>query len=76
METIKLHGHVDADGILKLQLPVELADQELEVYVVAPAPERKRGWPPGYFERTAGSLADDPIERPSQGNYEARELLE
>ncbi len=72
METIKLYGYVDADGILKLQLPVELADQELEIYIVAP---KKRAWPSGYFERTAGSLADDPIERPPQGNYEEREKL-
>lgn len=34
------------------------------------------GWPPGYFEKTAGSLADDPIVRGSQGEYEKREELE
>ena len=34
------------------------------------------GWPPGFFERTAGSLADDPIERPPQGDYEMRDEIE
>lgn len=34
------------------------------------------GWSPGYFEETAGSLADDPLERGSQGEYEKREELE
>jgi len=35
-----------------------------------------RGWPLGFFERTAGSLADDPIERGPQGDFEVREPLE
>ncbi len=34
------------------------------------------GWPPGFFERTAGSLAGDPIERPPQGEYEERDEIE
>ncbi len=77
MDPITLHGHADANGILTLQLPAEMADQELEIQVVVQrrAP-KKRAWPPGYFERTAGSLADDPMERPPQGDYEEREPLE
>lgn len=31
------------------------------------------GYPIGFFERTAGALADDPIERAPQGEYESRE---
>jgi hypothetical protein len=31
------------------------------------------GWPPGYFERTAGKLAGEPLERPSQGAVGQRE---
>ena len=34
------------------------------------------GWPPGFFERTAGSLADDPMERPPQGDYQERDEIE
>jgi hypothetical protein len=63
MQTIKLETHIGADGILKLELPLEISDADLEVLVVVQRKE-KRSWPPGYFERTAGSLADDPIERP------------
>jgi len=29
-------------------------------------------WPPDFFEKTAGCLADDPIERAPQGEYEIR----
>lgn len=35
-----------------------------------------RGWPLGFFERTIGVLADDPIERGLQGEYELRESIE
>lgn len=74
MQTIKLDTRVGQDGILKLELPLEVSDADLEVLVVVQRKE-KRGWPPGYFERTAGSLADDPIERPPQGEFEERDTL-
>ncbi|WP_242056532.1 MULTISPECIES: DUF2281 domain-containing protein [unclassified Nostoc] len=35
-----------------------------------------KGWPPGFFEQTAGCLADDPIQRYPQGEYEQREQLD
>ncbi|WP_228037070.1 DUF2281 domain-containing protein [Cuspidothrix issatschenkoi] len=34
------------------------------------------GWPAGFFEETAGCLADDPIQRYPQGEYEEREQLQ
>ncbi len=39
-----------------------------------PTPE-ELGWPPGFFEKTYGALADDPMERLPQGNYEEREEI-
>lgn len=74
MQTIKLDTRVGRDGILKLELPLDVSDTDLEVVVIVQQ-KAKRGWPPGYFERTAGSLADDPIERPPQGEYEERDPL-
>jgi hypothetical protein len=74
MQTIKLDTRVGRDGILKLELPLDVSDMDVEVLVVVQRKE-KRGWPPGYFERTAGSLADDPLQRPSQGDYENRDPL-
>ncbi len=38
-------------------------------------PLKSTGWPPYFFEKTAGCLADDPIERAPQGDYEIRETL-
>lgn len=60
MQTIKFDTRVGHDGILKLEVPLEVTDADLEVLVVVHRKE-KRGWPKGYFERTAGSLADDPL---------------
>ncbi|MGK7915838.1 MAG: hypothetical protein AB4038_09860 [Prochloraceae cyanobacterium] len=36
----------------------------------------KRGWPAGFFDSVIGTCADDPIERPEQGEYEIREELQ
>ncbi|MBE2270993.1 MAG: hypothetical protein IAE80_22340 [Anaerolinea sp.] len=74
MQTIKFDARVGEDGILKLEVPLDLADADLEVLVVVQRKE-KRAWPEGYFERTAGSLADNPLERPPQGDYEERDIL-
>ena len=58
-----------------LQPQQSVTDTDLEVLVVV-QPKAKRSWPPGYFAQTAGSLADDPIARPSQGTYEERDALQ
>lgn len=42
MQTIQLDAQVGRDGILKLELPLNLADTELEVLVVV-QPKVKRG---------------------------------
>jgi uncharacterized protein (DUF1778 family) len=34
MHSIKLRSRVDADGVLRLEVPVELANQELELVLV------------------------------------------
>jgi hypothetical protein len=84
MQSVKVRSRVGTDGILHLNIPVGAADQEFEVMViyqpVTPAAREQtpenRGWPPGFFERTAGCLVDDPIVRAPQGEYEVREPLE
>ncbi|MBN3945226.1 MAG: hypothetical protein HWQ38_01530 [Nostoc sp. NMS7] len=84
MQSIKLRSHIGSDGILHLEIPLGITDKEIEVTVIyqqlepsAPAktPE-ELGWPAGFFEQTAGSLADDPIQRYPQGEYDTREPLE
>lgn len=81
MRSIILHSHVGQDGILKLEVPVGLADVELEVTVIlqpVPSPSVQtpgsRGWPLGFFEQFAGCLPDFPDIEP-EGDFEVREAL-
>lgn len=79
METIKLRTHVGADGILKLEVPVNFPNREFEVLVVMQPLEEEvdeLGWPIGYFDETYGILADDPIERPAELPFETRDEIE
>ena len=41
-----------------------------------PKSPEELGWQPGFFESTAGCLAEDPLVRYPQGEYEQRESLE
>ena len=38
--------------------------------------QQRKGWMPGFFEQTAGCLADDPIVIDDEGDFEEREQLE
>jgi hypothetical protein len=80
MQTIKLRLQVGEDGILHLDIPVDMKGTELEVTVtVEPvkkqieslaADELKRLEWHEFIDRTYGCLADDPIIRYPQGEYE------
>jgi hypothetical protein len=83
MHSIKLNAHVGPDGTLRLDVPIGLANQDVEVVVVVqPRPSEaagktpeELGWPPGFLEQTYGSMKDDPIERPPQPDYDVRDEL-
>ncbi|VXD18982.1 conserved hypothetical protein [Planktothrix serta PCC 8927] len=84
MQVIKVKTRVDAEGKVILQVPQDLANQELEIAIVYQlvSPEtstqtpEKLGWISGFFEQTAGCLADEPLVRYPQGEYEVREKIE
>jgi hypothetical protein len=77
METYRSLGKVGEDGVLHLDIPVGAPNSEFEVVVVlqpraaATRPE-DLGWPPGYFEQTAGSIQDPTFRRHDQGEFEKR----
>ena len=66
MNSLKLRSRIGADGVLNLKVPIGVTDAEVEVVVVFQLVERPQtpktseelGWPPGFFERTAGSIPD------------------
>ena len=84
METMKVKARIGENGILKLEVPTGLSAREVEVVLVmqaaGPAAEPQavdeNGWPIGFFDRTYGVLADDPIERPPQLPLEERDPIE
>jgi len=89
MISVKTNAYVGLDGTLTVEVPTPLRETDVEVVlVVQPVPAREPphsttaltpeelGWPPGFFERTFGSLRDDPLQRLPQGEYEEREAFE
>jgi len=72
MQTIRVLEKTGKDGMLSLRIPLGKPEAEYEVLVVvqprtpATTPE-ERGWPPGYFEQTFGSIDDETFVRPPQG---------
>lgn len=80
MQSMTFHSQVGPDGMLKLEIPVGVANTLMEVTVMMKplqevAPDTT-GWPAGFFEQTYSILQDEPIERGDQGAYERREELE
>lgn len=77
MHSIKLQTHVGNDGVLQLQLPVGMINQDLEVIIIyQPVNQnQKRAWSPGFFERTVGAWQGETLVRESQGELPEREPL-
>jgi hypothetical protein len=80
MKAMQFNSRVDADGVLRIEVPVGLTDRDLEVLVVVSpvgaAPVVVDGnWPPNFFAETFGCFAESALERPVQGEYEIRNLL-
>lgn len=81
METLKFRTQVGSDGILHLEILHDFRGQEVEVVLVVqslktPYSEAQRAEWLAFIEETAGSLADDPIERGPQGEHEIRDEIE
>lgn len=80
MQTITLKAHADHDGIIKLEIPTNLSDHEVEIVLVvqplATEPLDDMGYPAAYFEDTYGSFADAPLERDQPAQFDVRDEVE
>jgi hypothetical protein len=80
MQTLTLKARSGKDGMIRLEIPTDTADQDVEiVLVMQPAddgPVDTMGYPIGYFEETYGMFADDPLERNQPLYPDVREPLE
>ena len=80
MQTHHTLGRAGDDGVLHLDVPVGAPNAEFEVVVVLqpkttatkPQAPGDLGWPPGFFEQTAGSIQDPTFRRHDQGEFEKR----
>jgi hypothetical protein len=86
MQSIKINSYVGKDGILHLDIPVDIQETELEVTVIVKPAHKtidllaedeinKLEWH-DFINMTYGCLADDPIIRYPQGEYEEREAIQ
>ena len=84
VKSLHMRAHVDAQGTVTLTMPPEMADQDVELVVVfepvtptqtAELPTEATGWPPGFFEQTAGAWQGELLTREPQGEYEERDPL-
>lgn len=82
-QTISIRSHVGSDGILHLEVPVEMTDTDIVVTVTVrslPAAhektsQEKLGWTPGFFEQTFGAWEGEPLLRESQGEITERQTF-
>ncbi|MGP0067700.1 MAG: hypothetical protein ACLQGP_29405 [Isosphaeraceae bacterium] len=77
MQTVHVQSQSSSDGVLHLDIPVESPNADYDVVVVlqprpavATVTPEARGWPPGFFEATAGAWQGDFVR--DQGQFEER----
>jgi hypothetical protein len=72
----QLHLYVSDDVAAEIRARAKAAGVSVSRYLAHLVRERtSTGWPRGWFERVPGGWQGDPLERPPQGDFEAREDL-
>jgi hypothetical protein len=54
MQSIQLTTHIGENGILKVQMPSEMKDTDLEIMIIFQPVLKKQGWQLGFFEEVIG----------------------
>jgi hypothetical protein len=82
MTSFSVKTRLKPDGTLQVAIPTGLPEADVDVLVVIrplDAGSRKvtptGSWPEGFLDKTYGCLAEDPLVREPQLQYEAREKL-
>jgi len=82
MVSFSVKARVKPDGSLQVAIPTGLPESDVDVLVVVRPVSATRdegptigSWPRGFFEKTFGCLAEDPLVREPQLQHEAREKL-
>lgn len=75
MQSRTLHTHIGKDGILKLEMPVGIANADLEIILIlnpVKSTGRSSDWNPVFFTEVIGGWQGAPFVREPQGMYETR----
>ncbi len=79
MKSVLIRSRVGADGMLRLEVPSELSETDVEVVVImqpVSAPSTRVGsngdWSPGFFQSVVGGWEGEPLKRELEGPYEIR----
>ncbi len=84
MESIKLNSHVGEDGVLQLQIPVNVKNTDLEVMVIiqpapssstAPKTPEALGYSREFLEQVVGGWEGELLVRPAQLPCDQRDAL-
>ena len=79
MTRMTLNARVGADGVLRVTVPVGMAEADREVQVtvepLAPKKSMSQAEYAAWVESMAGSITDPTFRRHEQGEYEQREEL-
>lgn len=75
MSTIRATTHTGPDGILKLELPIGIADADVDVTIVVQPSKQSKSREEflRFIDATAGKWEGEPLVRPEQGVYEHRD---
>ena len=76
MQTVQLFQEAGADKLLRISIPVEQANRKYRLTITIepePTPE-ELGWPPGFFEQTAGAWQGEFV-RDQPTEYDRRDEL-
>lgn len=90
METLKIRTYIGEDGILKVRLPQQLVNQELDIVIVfqpteiqpteiptkSQQPPEELGFSRRFLEEVIGSWEGEPLERPEQLPFTERDEIQ
>ena len=75
MKTLHFHQKAGPNGHLRLDIPIGKADAECDVVVVVEPPVSPAEWLPGFWEQLSHGWQGEPLVRPAQSRFKARNRL-
>jgi hypothetical protein len=76
MKTISLKSHIGRDGLLKIEIPTEEKETDVEIVIIIDSIKNSaKGWSQNFLNKMYGCCKDSPLERLDQGELPKRDTL-